>query len=144
MANAFYDKGKEKLISGGAATGTTSGSSIKLDTDTIKAALLSSSYVPNLSTHEFYSEISTYLLNTPKTLAGKTYSQGVFDADDITYTAVTAGATAKYVALFKDTGTASTSPLLALFDTITGFPVATNGADIVIVWPSDGNKIFAL
>ena len=69
---------------------------------------------------------------------------GVFDAADITYTAVTSGSTAKAIVIYKDTGLSGTSPLLAYIDTITGFPLATNGGDITIVWDSGANKIFAL
>ena len=46
--------------------------------------------------------------------------------------------------VYKDTGVTSTSPLIAYIDTITGFPLATNGGDIQIIWDSGANKIFAL
>jgi Cu2+-containing amine oxidase len=134
MANALYGKGKEKILSG----------AIDLTTATIKAALLSSAYTPNLSTDEFWSTILANLLNSQQTLASKTVTLGVFDAADITFTAVTAGSTVKAVVLYKDTGVNSTSPLIAYIDTITGFPLATNGGDISIVWDSGANKIFAL
>lgn len=134
MANALYGKGKEKLLSG----------SIDLTTATIKAALVSSSYTPNLSTDEFWSTILANLLNTAQTLGTKTVTLGVFDAADILFSAVTAGSTAKAVVLYKDTGSNSTSPLIAYIDTITGFPLATNGGDIQIIWDSGANKIFAL
>lgn len=134
MANALYGKGKEHILNG----------DIDIDTATIKAILLSSSYIPNLNTHETISDVSAYRLNSDKTLTTVTKTLGVVDADDVTFTAVTAGATAKFVALYKDSGTASTSFLIALYDTITNFPVATNGGDIVIRWDNGVNKIFAL
>jgi len=68
----------------------------------------------------------------------------VFDAADITFTAVTSGSTAKAIVIWKDTGTPSTSPLLVYIDTITGFPLATNGGDITIVWDNGTYKIFSL
>jgi hypothetical protein len=134
MANALYGKGKEKLLSG----------SIDLTTATIKAAILSSAYTPNLSTDEFWSTILANLLNSQQTLGTKTVTLGVFDAADITFTAVTSGSTAKAIVLYKDTGSNATSPLIAYIDTITGFPLATNGGDIQIIWDSGANKIFAL
>lgn len=134
MANALYAKGKEKILSG----------SINLPSDTIKAALLSSAYTANLSTDEFWSGISANVLNTPQTLASKSVTGGVFDAADVTFTAVTSGSTVKAVVLYKDTGTASTSPLLAYIDTITGFPLATNGGDITVTWDNGSYKIFSL
>ncbi|MEY5098058.1 MAG: hypothetical protein RJA36_777 [Pseudomonadota bacterium] len=134
MANALYAKGKEKILSG----------SINLPSDTIKASLLSSSYTANLSTDEFWSTISGNLLNTSQTLASKTVTAGVFDAADVTFTAVTAGSTVKAVVIWKDTGTPSTSPLLVYIDTITGFPLATNGGDITITWDNGSYRIFSL
>jgi len=134
MANALYAKGKEKILSG----------SIDLTTATIKAALLSSSYTANLSTDEFWSGISANVLNTPQTLGSKSVTAGVFDAADVTFTAVTSGATINAIVIYKDTGTASTSPLIAYIDTITGFPLATNGGDITVTWDNGSYKIFSL
>lgn len=134
MANALYAKGKEKILSG----------SINLPSDTIKASLLSSSYTANLSTDEFWSTISANLLNTSQTLGSKSVTAGVFDAADVTFTAVTSGSTVKAVVIWKDTGTPSTSPLLVYIDTITGFPLATNGGDITITWDNGSYKIFSL
>lgn len=134
MANALYTKGKEKMLS----------ASINFPSDTIKAALVNSSYTPNLATDEFLTTVSSFVLNTSQTLTSKAVTGGAFDAADVTWTAVTAGATAKFVVLYKDTGSAATSPLLALIDTITGFPLATNGADITVQWDNGTYKIFSL
>lgn len=134
MANALYGKGKEKLLAG----------AINFGTDTIKAALVKTAYAPNMATDEYFSTISANVLNTPQTLTTKTTTLGVVDADDVVFTAVTAGDTAKAVVLYKDTGLAGTSPLLAYIDVITGFPLATNGGDIQIVWDAGAYKIFAI
>lgn len=134
MANAFYTKGKEKILSG----------SINWVTDTIKAMLVKNTYPQNLATDEFVADISAYRLNTDQTLTGKTVSGGIFDAGDATYTAVTAGDTSEGVVIYKDTGNPATSPLLIYVDTITGFPLATNGGDITIAWDNGAYKIFSL
>jgi hypothetical protein len=134
MSNALYGKGKEKLLSG----------AIDLTSATIKAALVKSAYTVNLATHEFYSDLGANVLNTPQTLGSKTVTLGVFDAADITYSAVTVGDTGLALVIYKDTGTGSTSPLLAYIDTITGFPISTNGGDITIQWDNGASKIFAL
>ena len=76
--------------------------------------------------------------------AVKTVTGGAFDAADITYIAVTAGATCEAVVIYKDTGVPGTSALIAYIDTITGFPLATNGGDITIQWDNGTYKIFAL
>lgn len=134
MTNSLYSKGKEHLLNG----------DIDIDTATIKAILLSSGYTPNLATHEIISDVSTYRLNTDQVLVNVTKALGVVDANDVTFTAVASGATAKYVALYKDSGSVATSYLIALYDTITNFPVTTNGSDIIIQWDNGANKLFAL
>lgn len=136
MANALYGLGKQKLLS--------STNALSLDTDTIKASLVTSAYTPNLTTDEFYTAISAHVIGTTQTLAGKNIALGVFDANDITFPTVTAGATAKYVVLWKDTGTPGTSALLACLDTITGFPLTTNGGDVTVQWDNGAYKIFSL
>jgi len=134
MSNALYAKGKEKMLA----------ASINFVSDTIKVALVKNTYPQNLATDEFYSDISAYVIGTPQTLGSKTTTAGVFDAGDATYTAVTAGDTLEGVVIYKDTGAEATSPLLAYIDTITGFPLATNGGDITIAWDNGAYKIFSL
>ena len=134
MANALYTAAKEAILSG----------DIDLLVDTIKVALVDNTYAQNLATDNFYDDISAYVVGTPQTLASKAVTGGAFDAADITYTAVTAGDTCEAVVIYKDTGVAGTSALIAYIDTITGFPLATNGGDITIQWDSGTYKIFAL
>lgn len=134
MANSLYNKGKEKMLS----------ASINFPSDTIKVALILNTYPQNLTTDEFYSSISTYVIGTPQTLASKTVTDGVLDAADVTWTAVAGGSTFEAVVIYKDTGVAGTSPLLAYIDTITGFPLASNGGDITVQWDSGTYRIFSL
>ena len=134
MSNALYAKGKEKILSGG----------INLPADTVKVALVSSAYAPNPTADEFLSAIAANVLNTAQTLGTKSVAGGAFDASDVTFTAVAAGSTVAGVAIYKDTGVAGTSPLIAWIDEITGFPLATNGGDVQIVWDNGAYKIFAI
>lgn len=134
MANALYAKGKEKILA----------AAINFPSDTIKVALVNNSYAQNLAVDEFYSDISTYVVDTPETLASKTTTAGVFDAADATFVAVAGGSTCEAVVIYKDTGVAGTSPLIAYLDVITGFPLATNGGDITIQWDAGAFKIFSL
>jgi hypothetical protein len=134
MANALYTKGKEKMLS----------AQINFPSDTLKVALVLNTYPQNLTTDEFYTSISTYVIGTPQTLTSPTVTAGVFDAADVTFTAVTAGSTCEGVVIYKDTGVAGTSPLIAYIDTITGFPLATNGGDITVQWDAGTYKIFSL
>lgn len=134
MANALYSKGKEKLMQ----------AQINLLTDTIKVALVKSAYTVSLTTHEFLSDLGANVLGTNQVLASRSVTAGVFDAADSTWTAVTAGDTASHLVIFKDTGVGATSPLIAYLDTITNFPVTTNGGDVVVTWDNGAYKIFSL
>lgn len=134
MANALYTKGKEKILSG----------SINFSADVIKAAILSSAYVASLGSHEFLSDLGANTLGTDQTTVSKTVVGGAFDASDVTWSAVAAGSTAKAVVLYKDTGVPGTSPLLVFIDTITGWPLSTNGGDITLQWDNGAYKIFSL
>ncbi len=133
MANALYDKGREKFLTG----------AINASADTLNCALLKSTYSPTLASDEFYSGISAHVVGTPQTLTSKTVASGVLDAADVTFTSVPT-ANVNYCAIYKDTGSAATSPLIALFDTAAGLPVSTNGGDIIIAWDNGANKIFKL
>lgn len=134
MANAFYTKGKEKMLTG----------SIDYASDTIKVALIKNDYLQSLTTDEFLTDISAHILSTDQTLAGKSVSGGVFDALDISFPTVASGSVSEGVVIYKDTGTAATSPLIAYIDTITGFPLTTNGGDVNITWDNGAYKIFSL
>lgn len=132
MANKFYPKGAEKVLSG----------AIKFDADTIAVGLVPSTYTFSID-HEFRSSLGT-LVGTPRVLAGKTVAGGVFDADDPVFGAIAPGSTIKALAIFKDTGNPSTSPLLCYLDEVTGFPFATNGGEVAIPWSDGAAKILSL
>ena len=135
MSNALYTKAKQGLLEG----------NIDLDTDTIKSLFVDGAdYTPNLSTHQYLSDIpSAARVATSGELQNKTVTDGVFDADDITLTAVT-GDQFEYIVLYKDTGVEGTSRLILLIDTATGLPCTPNGSDITIQWSSGADKIFRL
>jgi len=134
VSNALYAKGKERILSG----------SVNFLTDTLKVALIKDTYPQNLTTDEYYTSISAYVLDTPETITSPSVALGVFDAADVTFTAVLTGDTSEGVVIYKDTGVAGTSPLLAYIDNITGFPLATNGGDISVQFDNGTYKIFSL
>jgi hypothetical protein len=133
MANSLYPKWKEALLQN---------SSNSALTGTVKAALVDTGTYTYNSAHEFLSSL-TGVVGTAQTIgATKTYTNGVFDGADLTYTAVT-GNSAEALVLYIDTGTAGTSRLVAYIDTgVTGLPVTPNGGDISVTWNASG--IFAL
>ena len=133
MANALYVKWKEQLLQFTTNNNLSSG--------TVKVALVTSGYTYS-STDQFYSSVSASVVGTPQTLSSKTYTNGVFDAADVTFTAVT-GSQVVSLVIYIDTGSSATSPLVAFIDTsVTNLPVTPNGGDIAITW--NGSGIFAL
>lgn len=86
-------------------------------------------YVVNLGPSvaaDFWNDFDGALVGAlSSALANKTKTQGVADADDVTFTSVT-GNSVEAVAIIRDTGTASTSEMVAL---ITGRFVVTVAAD---------------
>lgn len=91
--------------------------------------------------HEFLSSLSG-VVGTAQTIGSKTFTNGVLDGADVTFTAVS-GATVEALVLYLDTGVAGTSRLVAYLDTgVTGLPVTPNGGDISVTWNASG--IFAL
>jgi hypothetical protein len=135
MANALYDKGREKFLTG----------SISWTTDTIKLVFVDGAdYTPNLATHEFLSHIpAAGRVAISGAFTGKTATNGVADADDVTVTNVT-GDQFEYIIIFKDTGNEATSPLIAFLDTVTGLPFTPSGSDVTVRWNDGPNKIFKL
>lgn len=57
-------------------------------------------------------------------------------ADPFTWTGIDAG-TIQAVVVFRDTGSAATSPLISYHDT--GFPKVTNGGDLTVNWAGAGD-----
>jgi hypothetical protein len=116
---------------------------VDLDTDTLKVALLTSTYAPNLDTDEFYSNLTNELANgsgyvtgglalTTKVVGYDTGGNFAYlDADDSTWTFV-GTKTFRYAVLYKDTGTGSTSPLVLLIDF--GANEAPTDVDFVLQW----------
>jgi hypothetical protein len=133
--SGLYDKGREGFLDG----------SINWASDNIKAVLVDAgAYTASLGSNQNLSDISSGArIATSGNLTSKTVTGGVADAADVTFSAVS-GVTAEAVVLYKDTGSASTSRLIAYIDTASGLPVTPNGGDIVVTWSNAANKIFKL
>jgi hypothetical protein len=134
MANALYDGGREGILD----------DSIAMSTASIKALLATGAYAPNTATHRNVSDVgSGNIVARSGAFTSKTYTAGVFSAANVTLPAVT-GSPCNYIIIYADTGTDSTSRLIAIIDTATGLPVTPNGGDITVTWDTGANKIFKL
>ena len=129
MANAIYPKFKEALLD--------ANSNVDIDDGTVKVALVDTGTYTYNSAHDFFDDISG-VVGTPQTIANTTVTNGLFDGDNVTFTAVS-GATVEALVIYVDTGSAATSTLVAYIDTgQTGLPVTPNGGDITITWDAAG------
>lgn len=138
MASVIYNDFKRAILAG----------EIDLDTggNTIKVALVTSSYSPNIDTHTHYDDVTNEVANGNgyttggNTLASQavtvdnTDDEGVFDASDTNWASSTI--TARGAVVYKDTGTASTSPLIAYVDF--GSDQSSSSGNFTISWNSEG------
>ena len=127
MASAVYPSWIENLMQFTA--------NYDLDNANLKVALVDTGTYTFSTAHQFYSSVSAGVVGTPVALTtSRTYTGGVFDAADVTFTAV-AGASVEAVVIYVDTGVAGTSPLFAYIDNIT---VTPSGNDIIVSWHATG------
>jgi hypothetical protein len=135
MADVKYNSFKKALMDGG----------LDLANNTIKVMLVTSGYTPNADSHDFKDDVTNEVTGTGYTAGGaalanksvtqdNTDDEGVFDADDVTWANSTI--TARAAVLYKDTGTASTSPLICYIDF--GADKSSEGADFTLEWNSEG------
>lgn len=138
VPNAF----KGRLMGDTATIGT----AINLASDTVKLMLLTSSHTPNEDSDNFISGVSanevaasgTYSAGgvalTKSSSTDNTDNEGVFDATDVSITAATISA--RYAAIYKDTGTPATSPIICVIDF--GSTITSTGGTFTIPFNSEG------
>jgi hypothetical protein len=142
MANALYDKGREAF--GNAEIDW-------IDDDIIVVLVDTDDYTVNLATHQYLSSISSGArlaggtLGTKVSLANKTNTGGIMDADNTTCPSVTGDEGEALVLCKRDTSTFENSLLIAYIDTFSaGAPYTPDGGDVIIYWADTTNKIFKL
>jgi hypothetical protein len=130
MANAIYPLYKQALLD--------ASSDSDLNDGTVKVALIDTADYTYSTAHDFYNDASAGAVGTPQTIANTTVTNGLFDGDNVTFTAVS-GDPCEALIIYIDTGNAATSRLVAYIDTgVTGLPVTPNGGDITITWNASG------
>ena len=135
MATAMYALGREKFLSG----------DLDWDADDFRVILIDSDdYAENLAADEFLDDIAGAAREEVSgALAGKTTTNGVADANDITFAAA-AGDPCEALVIYQHTGVDATSALVAFIDNCAEFPIILNGGDINCTWDNGANKIFML
>lgn len=135
MADVIYNSFKRDIMNG----------SIDLDTDTIKVALVTSTYTVDQDLHVDFGDITNEVVGTGyvargDALANKTVTvdnvdnEGVFDADDTTWASSTI--TARGAIIYLDSGTDATSYLVAYLDFVSD--QASSAGNFTIQWGNEG------
>ena len=135
MSSFMYNGGKAALLKGDA----------DLVNDSIKVALVTSSYAPDKDTDIHFQDISNEVTGSGYTAGGKALANGavtqddandraVFNADDLSWPAATF--TTRAGVIYKDSGNPATSPLIAYADF--GDDFSLSGEDFTIEWHQDG------
>lgn len=125
MANVLYPSAKESMLSAG----------LDMPSEDVKAALIDTNDVAYSAAHTVYSDISAGVVGTPVILTGKSFTGGVFDSDDPTWTGVS-GDQFEAIVLYLDTVSA---PLIAWYDTgITGLPMTPVSGNITFLVDPSG------
>lgn len=134
MANALYPLGLQALLKG----------DLDLDNPVRVIMVDLGAYTYN-ATHDFLDDVPAGArIAVSADLTTKTFTNGVFDADDPTINTVT-GTSVEALILYQHTGVEATSHLVAYWDTgVTGFPFNPNGSNVLIAWSNGAAKIFAL
>lgn len=136
MADVIYNAFKKYIMNG----------SIDLDTDTINVMLVTSTYTPDQDAHEFRDDITNEVSGTGysaggSALAGKavtadnTDNEGVFDANDVSWT--TSTITARAAVLYKARGGASSADELICYIDFGSDKISTAGT-FTIAWNAEG------
>ena len=133
MANAIYPKWKEARLQGTAnaaldGSGTTGLYMVLVDTGTYTYS----------AAHEFYSDLSG-IVGTEVELGTKTYTDGVLDFADPTFTSVSGNSVEALITFVKNAGANTTWRLHSFVDTnVTNLPVTPNGGNITLTVNASG------
>ncbi len=133
MTNALYPKAKEAFL-----TGAINWSSADIRCCLVRGYTYS-------STHDYIDDVTGAggtVVASSGTFTTKTSTNGTADADDVTFSSVTAGAAITCILVYVEGLTDSARRLIAYIDG--GLPVTPDGSDITVQWSASSDKIFTL
>lgn len=133
MSSELYDKGREGILD----------RTINMTGD-VRACLVRSNYIFS-NTHIFLSSIGININGRTPAFKGKTYTNGIFDADDTNLFAE-GSYPCNAIVIYQHTGNDETSRLIAYIGSAeSGLPFTpAAGQRIDIKWDDGPNKIFRL
>ena len=135
MASFLYNSAKLRILQG----------DLDFANDQFKVALVTAGYAPDKDAHEFFADITNEVSGTGYTAGGKVLEnisltqddqddRAILDADNLAWSV--ASFTARAAVIYKNTGSAATSPLLAYIDFEEDLEAA--GEDFLLQWHEDG------
>lgn len=136
MANAVWPIYKTAMKAGSADV------SLNINTaqDGPYVTLLAAGYTYNAA-HDFFNDL-TNAVGSPVRIANPTVgtvAAGVFDGDNVTFTALTGAVVTAFAIARQNAGANTTWRLVIYVDTgQTGLPVTPNGGDVTIAWHASG------
>ena len=135
MSNAVYPLYKQALL-------TTADANKGLDVDDATdgpfCALVDTGTYTYSAAHDFYNDLSG-IVGTDQRITTPTVAAGLFDGDNLTYTAVS-GASVEALVIYRHNSGANTTWRLVLYEDtgVTGLPVTPNGGNITVTWNGSG------
>ena len=117
------------------------GTQIDLLADAIKVIAVGTGYTFSAA-HQYLSDLGANTVGAAVALTGRTVGAGIFGALATILSAVPNGVTVQALVIYKDTGAAGTSPLIAYFDAAVGLPFTGTGGDVDLVWDPGNFRIF--
>lgn len=135
MANKVYPKWKQAILQA-QATAALNGSG----TTGVYAAMIDLADYTYSDAHEFFSDIpAAAVVGNPVEINNKTFVNGLFDGDDVAFTAVTGDSIEAIVLYVRNGGANTTWRLFTFLDTgFTGLPVQPNGGALGCAWNAGG------
>jgi hypothetical protein len=135
MANAVYPLFKQSLFTEADANKSLNQNNT---TDGAYCALVDTGTYTYSASHQFYSSLSG-VVGTDQRISTPTVVNGLFDGDDLTFTAVT-GASVEALVIYRKNSGANTTWRLVLFEDtgVTNLPVTPNGGNISVTWNASG------
>lgn len=131
MANAVYPAFKQALLDASSNTDLNDGD--------VRVILVDTADYTYSAAHDMLDDVpSAARVAVSSALANTTVTNGLFDADDTSFSSVT-GDVSEALIIYVHTGVESTSRLVAYLDTgVTGLPITPNGTSIPLTWNASG------
>lgn len=131
MANHVYPKWKERLMQGA--------SNANLQDNTVRAVLVDTDVYTYSDSHEFVSDLTGIVGTQSAPFTNKTFTNAVFDADNISLPSVNGPSGEAIVIFIGTTANPFGARLVTYLDSgFSGLPATLDGSDIPIVWSPDG------